>query len=247
MSNKSQDQTQFEQVAQKVEPNSKLLQIWQPEGGVSAFIRGFEIELQDGRMIKMVLRQHGEVDLKNNPYIARDEFRLLSLLNAVGIHAPRPIHLDQSCQIFTTPYLVTEYIEGVTDFTPSNLDDYLLKLAEWMVKIHQVNLSYVDLSFLPSYPQKFSQAFEEGTGSLSSTELRIHKLLESNWPLPLRNNQALLHGDYWPGNILWKDGEIVGVIDWEDAKIGDPLADLANTRLELFWAFGKETMVSFTN
>jgi aminoglycoside phosphotransferase (APT) family kinase protein len=247
MSSKAEEQTQFEQVAQRIEPNSKLLRIWQPAGGISAFIRGFEVERQDGHVIKMILRQHGEVDLKSNPHIARDEFRLLSLLYAVGIPVPLPIHLDQSCQIFTTPCLVTGYIEGVTDFTPSNLDDYLLKLAEGMAKIHQVNLSYGDLSFLPSYPQKFSQAFEEGTGSLSSTVLRIHMLLESNWPLPLRNNQALLHGDYWPGNILWKDGEIVGVIDWEDAKIGDPLADLANTRLELFWAFGKGAMDSFTN
>jgi aminoglycoside phosphotransferase (APT) family kinase protein len=247
MSSKAEEQTQFEQVAQRIEPNSKLLRIWQPEGGVSAFIRGFEIERQDGRMIKMILRRHGEVDLKSNPYIARDEFRLLSLLNAVGISVPLPIHLDQSCQIFTTSYLVTEYIEGVTDFTPSNLDDYLIKLAEAMVKIHQINLSKVDLSFLPSHPQKFSHAFEEGAGGLSSTQVRIHNVLESNWPLPQRNELALLHGDYWPGNILWENGEIVGVVDWEDAKIGDPLADLANTRLELLWAFGNEAMDSFTN
>jgi aminoglycoside phosphotransferase (APT) family kinase protein len=44
-----------------------------------------------------------------------------------------------------------------------------------------------------------------------------------------------------------KMGRLSGVVSWEDAKIGDPLADLANTRLELFWAFGKEAMGSFTN
>jgi aminoglycoside phosphotransferase (APT) family kinase protein len=33
--------------------------------------------------------------------------------------------------------------------------------------------------------------------------------------------------------VLWRDGRIVAVIDWEDAQVGDPLADLANTRLEL--------------
>lgn len=247
MSIKSQEQKQFEQVAQRIEPNSKLLRIWQPEGGVSAFIRGFQVERQDGRIMRMILRRHGEVDLKNNPYIARDEFRLLSLLNAVGIPAPRPIHLDQSREIFPTPYLVTEYIEGATDFTPLNMDDYLLKFAKGMVVIHQIDLSILDLSFLPSHPQKFSHAFEEGAGGLSSTQVRIYNVLESKWPLPQRNELALLHGDYWPGNILWKDGEILGVVDWEDAKIGDPLADLANTRFELFWAFGKDAMASFTN
>jgi aminoglycoside phosphotransferase (APT) family kinase protein len=36
------------------------------------------------------------------------------------------------------------------------------------------------------------------------------------------------------------------VIDWEDAAIGCPLADLANARLELLWAAGGEAMEEFT-
>jgi aminoglycoside phosphotransferase (APT) family kinase protein len=58
---------------------------------------------------------------------------------------------------------------------------------------------------------------------------------------------VLLHGDFWPGNILWKDGRLVAVIDWEDAAIGDPLADVANGRLEVLWAFGIDAMRSFTD
>ncbi len=38
----------------------------------------------------------------------------------------------------------------------------------------------------------------------------------------------------------------MAVIDWEDAAFGDPLADLANTRLEMLWAFGIDAMHSFT-
>ena len=70
-------------------------------------------------------------------------------------------------------------------------------------------------------------------------------LLEEVWPLSQQNRSVLLHGDFWPGNILWRDGQIVGVIDWEDAAFGDPLADIANTRLELLWAFGVEAMRQF--
>ena len=45
---------------------------------------------------------------------------------------------------------------------------------------------------------------------------------------------------------MWRDGQIVGVIDWEDAALGDPLADIANSRLELLWAFGIDAMQNFT-
>jgi aminoglycoside phosphotransferase (APT) family kinase protein len=57
---------------------------------------------------------------------------------------------------------------------------------------------------------------------------------------------VLLHGDFWPGNVLWEDGRLVAVLDWEDAAIGDPLADVANARLELLWAGGAEAKEEFT-
>ena len=60
------------------------------------------------------------------------------------------------------------------------------------------------------------------------------------------NRSVLLHGDFWPGNILWRDGRLVAVIDWEDASIGDPLLDLGVSRLELLWAFGVDAMHRFT-
>jgi aminoglycoside phosphotransferase (APT) family kinase protein len=61
-----------------------------------------------------------------------------------------------------------------------------------------------------------------------------------------RAGDVLLHGDFWPGNLLWNDGELVGVLDWEEAEIGDPLVDVAVSRLDLLWAFGEEAMDTFT-
>jgi aminoglycoside phosphotransferase (APT) family kinase protein len=52
-----------------------------------------------------------------------------------------------------------------------------------------------------------------------------------------------LHGDYWPGNLLWNDGKLAAVLDWEDAERGDPLADIALARLDICWAFGDAASV----
>ena len=64
---------------------------------------------------------------------------------------------------------------------------------------------------------------------------------------PDRNRAVLLHGDYWPGNVLWRDGCLVAVIDWEDACLGDPLADLATARVELLCRYGRDAMDRFTD
>jgi aminoglycoside phosphotransferase (APT) family kinase protein len=38
---------------------------------------------------------------------------------------------------------------------------------------------------------------------------------------------ALVHCDLGPSHLLCRDGRLVGVIDWADAKIGDPAVDYA--------------------
>lgn len=40
-------------------------------------------------------------------------------------------------------------------------------------------------------------------------------------------NATMLHGDWAPYNIVWHDGRVVSVIDWDLARPGDPLDDLA--------------------
>lgn len=74
----------------------------------------------------------------------------------------------------------------------------------------------------------------------------IRDLLKSYMPLRPMNKEVILHGDYWPGNILWKEDKLVSIIDWEDAGLGDPLADLANSQLEILFHFGMDAMSDFT-
>jgi hygromycin-B 4-O-kinase len=45
--------------------------------------------------------------------------------------------------------------------------------------------------------------------------------------------RALVHGDFGANNVLVNQGSVSGVLDWEQALVGDPLYDVANTR---FWA-----------
>jgi aminoglycoside phosphotransferase (APT) family kinase protein len=62
----------------------------------------------------------------------------------------------------------------------------------------------------------------------------------------LRGSGVLLHGDFWPGNTLWRGSRVVAVLDWEDATLGDPLADVGNARLELLWSHGDDAKEEFT-
>lgn len=238
----------FETVIQKFAPQGKLLRTWKLEGGVSAQVTALEIELPDGQRQKMIVRQHGQADLKRNSRIAADEFKLLQLLKSVGLATPVAYYFDQSGEIFPTPYVVIEFIEGAVEFAPADIDELIRQFATQLALIHAVDCSQLDVAFLPEQEKIYTNKLRKRPARLDDAlnERQIRDVLEAAWPLQQRNPSGLLHGDYWPGNILWRDGQLAAVIDWEDAAYGDPLADVANSRLELVWAFGIEAMQSFT-
>ncbi len=45
--------------------------------------------------------------------------------------------------------------------------------------------------------------------------------------VPKRPGDVVCHGDVGAGNIVWRDGDAVALIDWELAEPGPPLRDLA--------------------
>jgi aminoglycoside phosphotransferase (APT) family kinase protein len=242
------DEIALRQLVQSLEPGATLLRAWTLTGGVSARLTALEIEEPGGTKKKVVVRQHGEADRKANPRIAASEFRLLQVIRAEGVPAPAPYYLDESCRIFPTPYLVIEYLEGEAEFSPPDLPGFAQEVAAHLARIHSIAGSHPGLGFLSREEERLAQRLTKRPTIFdeSLSEGLIRDALERAWPFPRHNQEALLHGDYWPGNLLWNDGRLLAIIDWEDAALGDPLADLGNSRLEILWAFGHETMNHFT-
>jgi aminoglycoside phosphotransferase (APT) family kinase protein len=238
----------FERVVDKVAPGGRLVRTWELEGGVSAQTVAVEFERADGSPEKVVVRLHGAVDRAGNPDIAADEFRLHEIIQSAGISVPKPLYLDTSCELFEIPYLVIAFVDGETVLEPDDRLKGARLLAEQLAAIHQVDWSAFDLTFLPGQAGRVAARLRQRPELLDEplSEGRIREALEADWPPAASNATILLHGDYWPGNLLWKDGEIAAVIDWEDAATGDPLADLGNCRLELCWTWGSDAMSAFT-
>jgi aminoglycoside phosphotransferase (APT) family kinase protein len=234
----------FDQLILRLDPAFRLLRAWPLTGGVSAQVTALEIERPDGSVFRAVARLHGAVDLARNPAVAATEYRLLALVTAHGVAAPRPLLLDDTCELFPAPVIVIEFIDGATDFEPVDLSGYLSQMAVQLARIHAVPAAPA-LHFLPRKENVLPPPSAALDHSMS--EDRIRAALEGAAPLTPRNTPVVLHGDYWPGNVLWRDGQLAAIIDWEDAAAGDPLADLSNCRLELLWWFGPDAMHAFTH
>lgn len=47
------------------------------------------------------------------------------------------------------------------------------------------------------------------------------------WSVPHQGGPVICHGDPQPANLVWRDGRAIGLFDWDAARPGDPLDDLA--------------------
>ncbi len=216
-------------------PGGKLLRSWPLKGGISAGMTAFEVACPGDGTNTLVLRQ------VSDPPAAESEFKTLMSLQCLCLPVPIPRLLDP-------PYMITSFTDGSMDFSPVSADRIAGEMATFLVKLHTADLSKVDVHFLPEMSQRLAREtqFAENPPIKRMDETRVRNFLNAGMLRKTRNPRVLLHGDYWPGNILWQNNKLVAVIDWEDAALGDPLADLAITRLDLRWIFGTAAMKTFT-
>jgi aminoglycoside phosphotransferase (APT) family kinase protein len=237
----------FEAIVRQVFPDSALLNVAALTGGVSAQVSALDVRHPAGDIQKVVVRQYGAANLRSDPHVATHEYQLLEMLAAAAVPVPHPIYADESGTILPTPYLVLEFIDGHVVEQPPDLTSFVQQLADALVRIHLSGILQ-RAAFLRNTEEGFSTRIrkqpENPDEPLSESGIRAG--LAKAWPLPRRNQPTVVHGDFWPGNTLWKRDKLVSVIDWEDAGIGDPLIDLANGRCELSMAFDLEAAHTFT-
>jgi len=240
---------QAEQLLRAFNADLRVVRIWPLAGAVNSQVAGIEAERSDGRRCALVLRQYGPAMVRTEPLIARNEYQLMKLLSAAGVPVPRPYLVDESAAIMPGSCVLMEYIDGERVHQPDDLGSFLRQLAAALAVVHGCRIPRTQVPFLADISDYAAAEFDNGVHIREDIvpEAAIRNAVRANWPPPGVNEGAIVHNDYWPGNVLWRDGRIVAVIDWEEAAFGDPMADLANIRLEIAWHFGTAAMNMLTN
>ena len=234
----------MEKIVALVAPGAKLVRQWPLGGGISCTMTAVEIELPDGNRQKLVVRKVGKWSFENYPNSVRNEYELLIYLRECGIPVANPRYVDLSCEITDRPYLVLDYVEGSPDLTVEDRTKRVSIVAENLAKIHSVNTCHPAMKFMNPSPINVRPV--GGAMNEVLQESKIRSALESRIGRVVENKHTFRHGDFWPGNMVWKDGELSAVIDWEETSIGDPLFDVSIARLDILWAYGPEAMKIFT-
>ena len=233
------------EIVEAVAPGARLIGSRAFAGGLSSEMILVDAERDDGERLRFVVR-HARGDRGSIPMAA--EYQLLGAVWARGLPVPEPLHFDESGLLSEQPYMALGYIEGEPRFTDEDPLGVAEGLADLLAAVHGVDGADDAFAFLPERSETVTAVLERRVSVDDSIgEGRILDALRAHWPPGPPMRSSLLHCDVWLGNVLWSGPDVVGVIDWENAHVGDPLADLAIVRLECAWSFGREAVDALTD
>lgn len=154
------------------------------------------------------------------PADAAFEFYVMARLAARGLLVPAPLMLEPASTRWGPAGMLLPLVPGQEHVPSEAVGPAMQSAAAVLARIHAVDWRHPDFPRLPE-----------------------------SWPLGRGDapDAVLLHGDYWPGNWLWSEGQLPWVLDWEDAHVGDRREDVANTRMEVWIRFGAAAAAAFTD
>lgn len=173
------------------------------------------------------------------------EYRVMSGLNRVDFPTPAARAVCDDDQVIGAPFMIMDFVSGlVVDSAaaaatlPSPKRDLVsAALIDTLAALHQVAPESAGLEelgrplgYLTRQVERWSKQWElSSTRELTVLEELGAQLRQRVPDAEAASSSAIVHGDYRIDNtILDPEGDqVLAVVDWEMATLGDPVADLA--------------------
>ncbi|MFL5793767.1 MAG: phosphotransferase family protein [Actinomycetota bacterium] len=174
---------------------------------------------------------------------AAREAAILELLAPTPVPAPVLVAADPDGAVCDVPALLLARLPGGPPDLEGDPDPgpVLQGLAAALPPIHAVALPG---TVVPAY-RRFYEPERLAPPAWSARPGLWARAFEVAAGPPPPHRPCLIHRDYHPGNTLWLDGRLVGVVDWVGGSWGPPSVDLGHMRLNLAWDLGLEAADRF--
>jgi aminoglycoside phosphotransferase (APT) family kinase protein len=230
-------------------PQSRIVRLQLLAGGASKEAWALDLETGQGTRELIVRRAGGGVMYADQLTLER-EFTVIQAARAAGVTVAEPVaYLPDVLgrEAFVSARLRGETVgrrvvtrpelEGARAVLPK-------RMAEELARIHSVSLEGLD--FLPG--SRVDSGAQHSIERLYAELDAVHEphsvielaLLWLKNHEPSSHGHVLLHGDFRIGNLMVSEHDLVGVLDWEFAHVGDPAEDLAWTLIRA-WRFGQDS------
>ena len=211
---------------------------------------------------RLVLRRPPSSHVLATAHDVGREYRVQSALGAAsgcGVPVPRMVAWCDDESVIGAPFYVMEWLDGVV-YADADAVAHLSdgearaatdRLVDVLVALHAVDVDAVGLgdlgrrsAFLPRqvarWQTQWSRTRADGLDVVDAVGDRL-----AAWAASRSSDESLslVHGDFSFNNTLWSrtaPAELLALLDWEMATLGDPLTDLG--MLTAYWGRAGELM-----
>ncbi len=197
----------------------------------SAAVHVLHLRAKGGDRVKAVMKRFVRREwLAIEPDVPAREYAALEILQGAHVPAPRPLAADLTAETCDVPTVLMTHVPARPRFSPSGAERTIHELARLLVTIHSV--PHRDHPALPGYRRWYADQADVAPRWSRYPDAWLTALELAARPHPALRS-CFIHRDFNPGNVLWRAGEPVAVVDWANACIGPPEVDVAHMRNNL--------------
>lgn len=216
------------------------------EFGHSAEMLVFSAAWQEGGQDErrdLVLRLRPPLPGLLEPYDTRRQFLVMRALEGTAVRAPRALWLEETGEVLGRPFLVMERLEGQVyerdvfddlEAAPERVETMADSAIDQIAELHLVDVKSAGLleelgdgsSYLQDELDHWGAELKRWQRGPLPAQEELLEHLRQTCPDP-SPQVTLVHGDPKSGNLAFVDDQVSAVFDWELAKVGDPMADIA--------------------
>jgi len=175
------------------------------------------------------------------------EYRILSHLFPLYRKVPRPLLYCDDASVIGAPFYVMERVKGIilraqppteVELSHETMKGLSKSFVDNLAEIHQLDYQSAGLGDLGNpagYVQRQVDGWTKRYYAARTSEVveveRVARWLSDHQPAESAQG-ALIHNDYKYDNLVLSPhdlSEVLAILDWEMATIGDPLMDLGTT------------------
>jgi aminoglycoside phosphotransferase (APT) family kinase protein len=191
--------------------------------------------------MRVVLRRPPPPPLPPSAHDVVREARIQLALAPAGVRVPKVLAVCEDDSVLGVPFYLMAELEGtvVSDRLPDAVDTPEQRrrlgeeLLDGLVQLHAVDWQACGLTigkptgYLERQLRRWSGLWEVNATRELGACIELGQRLRAT--MPESPPATVVHGDYRLGNVMVANrapARLIGILDWEMATIGDPLADL---------------------
>ncbi len=200
----------------------------------------------------LVLRRKPPGKLLPSAHAVDREYKVITALYETGVPVPKTYGLCEDDDVAGTAFFIMDFLDGdlfwdpmIPTMTNKDRTQIYKNKNKTLAKLHSVDYKKIGLedygkpgNYVARQVSRWSKQYRASETDNIEAMNNLIDWLPKN--IPDDDETTIVHGDYRLDNMILKNNEVIGILDWELSTLGHPIADFSYHCLswrtqEAFW------------